>query len=83
MCQSAMNADTGDEIDDMGDVRKLAPLIFWAGEKGEHLADNFCLCWVDLPTTLVEAGYRVWRNPDVIPEYLFDKPPVGKEQVDD
>lgn len=86
MCQSAYRIDTGEDIDCMGDIRRLvgAAHIMWnegflskedrAG--AESLPDSNCLCWVNLPSTLVHAGFKVWANPDMLPEYYFEAGPA-------
>ena len=75
MCNEAMNVATGDYYDSIGELKALAGgSVKWPTDNGDHLPDNNCLCWVNIPATLVEAGYRVWRNPNMVPTYLFDRP---------
>lgn len=75
MCQSALNVETGEEVNSIGHFRKMSSTLFWCGESGDHLPDESCLCWLDIPNTLIWSGYRVWRNSHMAPEYLFDKVP--------
>lgn len=79
MCTAAMNNETGDEIASIADIKKICRHIIWQDVDGSHLPDESCLCWVDIPATLIGAGYRVWLHPHVIPEYLFDKPATLQE----
>lgn len=88
MCQEAYRIDTREEIGSMGDIRRLVGdgSIVWSAPAGarderqlaeerriaDGLPNNNCLCWVDLPNTLIEAGFKVWRNPDMIPEYYCE-----------
>lgn len=73
MCQSAYKIDTGDDVDTVADLKKFCRRIVWNDPKDEETVnDNSCLCHVNIPSTLVEAGYRVWANPLSLPEYVFD-----------
>ncbi|WP_062018303.1 hypothetical protein [Aureimonas sp. AU4] len=85
MCQTAYRTDTGDEIASLGDIRKLVGSvnIAWNGkgddgrERGAALSDLTCLCWVDLRSTLIAAGYEVRHNPNSSAEYLCEKSSDG------
>ncbi len=81
MCQTAYCTDTGAEIASRGDIRKLVGSvnIAWndksddGRERGAAQSDLTCLCWVDLPSTLIAAGYEVRHNPNSSAEYLCGK----------
>lgn len=81
MCTSALNTKTGEEIQSVGDLRRIAPIVFssgsWTSAEFAALPDEACLCPADVPGTLVFAGFKVWRNPQTLPEFLFE--PVGEE----
>lgn len=76
MCQSAYKCDTNEELETMADLKRFCNRIIWDqpadNDFVSSLTDNSCLCHVNLASTLVEAGYKVWANPDVLPEYLFE-----------
>jgi hypothetical protein len=76
MCVAAHNVQTNQEVSSIGCLRKIAPFVFrstgWSEEDFAKLPDEICLCAVDVVNTLVFAGFKVWANPDVIPEYLFE-----------
>ncbi|WP_188853557.1 hypothetical protein [Aureimonas glaciei] len=57
----------------MDDIRAITSDITWQGADGSHLPGTDCLCWVNIPQTLIDAGFKVWRNPDSIPEYLCER----------
>jgi hypothetical protein len=81
MCQAALNIDTGEELNSVADLlRATNGLIVYANglDARAEVKPESCLCVANLPQTLVEAGYKVWRNPDVLPEYLFEAVPLSE-----
>lgn len=81
MCTQAYNVQSDELVTCIGDLRKIAPIVFftkdWAAEESSKLPDDCCLCPVDVLGTLVFAGFKVWRNPEMLPELLFE--PVTQE----
>lgn len=52
----------GDLIDAIGaDAIEIDDAYAWQADVTK-MAD-YCLCSVDIPDTLIEVGYRVWREP--------------------
>lgn len=76
MCQAVYNATTDTYIENLGDLRSIAKeILVCHGFEGEvsEWPDLVCLCGIDLPGTLLANGYKVWRNLDVLPEYICEK----------
>lgn len=77
MCTTAFKTDTHDEVDCIGDLKKFCSEIIPISLMGDEGlgglgGDEFCLCGVDVQSTLEKAGYKVWANPDHIPEWHFE-----------
>lgn len=66
MCQSVYVVGAN-EVDNIGQLRALVgegALVYFATDVSEEgKADRFCLCGVDIPATLVDAGFKVWKEP--------------------
>lgn len=64
MCIQAEDALKSEPIRNIGDMRKIAQKIFWRNGDGwppeQSIADDCCLCVVDVPVTLMAAGFKVW-----------------------
>jgi len=77
MCTEAYCVDgKGFRLNTIGDIKAIAPTVVWHDlhpDGYERFSDDICLCPVDIPQTLEGAGYKVWLNPDMIPEYFFQK----------
>lgn len=75
MCTDVFNAETGAKISSIGDLKAICRGNVYYRDDAEGVmtslhADDMCLCPVDVPGTLVDAGYRVWRGE--CGEILFD-----------
>jgi hypothetical protein len=71
MCTSIYVRGSEDDIDNIGALAEILggtpPIYVKAGYHSRDAADfgsNECLCPVDIPTTLIEAGFRVWKEPN-------------------
>ena len=65
MCSSIWVADQDREVDCVSDLKVLvgSDNIVWAADVTGYYPENACLCIVNVPATLIEHGFKVWRDP--------------------
>lgn len=71
MCETIFDAHCG-QVASIGQLRALTGIEpYWQGGYDLPIRDELCLCPVDIPSTLLAAWFKVWKEKDGDPWVYF------------